>query len=140
MVKQSVIWAMVGVLGLLGYYTYEVYYNPNQASQNRQGQQQKVTQVENEKIKQRVPVTMYSMASCRYCTLAKELLERRGVKVDIKDITTAEHQAEMARKTDNARSVPQIFIGSTHIGGYRELVNLDQGNQLAALLLGQVAS
>jgi glutaredoxin 3 len=128
--KQNIfIFLLIGILGFLGYYAYETYRTPRLAEEGvTQGPQ---------KIKQRVPVVMYSMSTCRYCVMAKGLLERKGVQVEVKDIANNAHHAEMAQRTNNARSVPQIFIGAKHIGGYSELVQLDQGQQLAALLLGQ---
>lgn len=81
------------------------------------------------------PVKMYTSPSCPYCRHAKSLLQQRGVteidevRVDLKP---AERVAMM--QLTGRRTVPQIFIGSTHVGGCDELVALDRRGQLAPLL------
>lgn len=81
------------------------------------------------------PVLMYTTAICPYCIRAEQLLRARGVakieKVRI-DLDT-ERRVEMMEKTGR-RTVPQIFIGDTHVGGCDDLVALDQAGQLAHLL------
>ncbi|HKN09195.1 MAG TPA: glutaredoxin 3 [Pseudomonadota bacterium] len=82
---------------------------------------------------------MYTTASCPYCVQAERLLRGRGVadiaKVRI-DLDPARRQ-EMMERTGR-RTVPQIYIGAQHIGGYDDLVALDRAGQLAPLL-AQVA-
>jgi glutaredoxin 3 len=78
---------------------------------------------------------MYSSEFCPYCQMAERLLRARGVteiekiRVDLEP----EKRAEMTGKT-GLRTVPQIFIGDTHVGGYDELAALDQSGGLDALL------
>lgn len=82
-------------------------------------------------------VRMYSTATCPYCLRAKSLLRERGVTA-IDEIRIDERPAErgtMIQET-HAYTVPQIFIGSTHVGGCDELVALDRAGGLAPLLAG----
>jgi len=80
-------------------------------------------------------VHMYSTANCPYCVAAERLLTARGVRNIEKrriDIDPALH-AEMMNKTQR-RTVPQIYIGDVHVGGYTDLVALDREGQLRELL------
>ena len=82
-------------------------------------------------------VKMYSTATCPYCLRAKALLKQRGVE-PIDEIRVDEHPAEretMIRITRRC-TVPQIFIGDTHVGGCDELVALDRRGGLEPLLAG----
>jgi glutaredoxin 3 len=82
-------------------------------------------------------VRMYSTAWCPYCVRAKALLQQRGVEA-IDEIRVDEHPAEretMVRLTQK-RTVPQIFIGDTYVGGCEELVELDRAGGLEPLLAG----
>ncbi|MEO8836344.1 MAG: glutaredoxin 3 [Caldimonas sp.] len=82
-------------------------------------------------------VRMYSTGSCPYCSRAKALLKERGV-AQIEEIRIDEHPAErdaMVRLTQRW-TVPQIFIGETHVGGCDELVALDRRGGLVPLLSG----
>jgi len=80
-------------------------------------------------------VLMYSTGVCPYCVAAERLLTNRGVKAIEKiriDLDPA-RKAEMMEKTGR-RTVPQIYIGDTHVGGYDELSALDRAGGLDALL------
>jgi glutaredoxin 3 len=80
-------------------------------------------------------VTMYSTGVCPYCMRAEALLRARGVK-DIDKIRVdlePERRKEMIARTGR-RTVPQIYIGETHVGGYDELSVLDHEGRLADLL------
>ncbi|MDQ2928096.1 MAG: glutaredoxin 3 [Caldimonas sp.] len=82
-------------------------------------------------------VRMYSTATCPYCLRAKALLRQRGVEM-IDEIRIDERPAErdaMIRLTQRW-TVPQIFIGETHIGGCDDLVALDRAGGLEPLLAG----
>jgi glutaredoxin 3 len=84
---------------------------------------------------------MYSTAVCPYCVRAEQLLRNRGV-TEIEKIRVdldPERQAEMMEKTSR-RTVPQIFIGDTHVGGCDDLIALDQAGKLLPLLSGVAAS
>ncbi|GAB3467872.1 glutaredoxin 3 [Polaromonas eurypsychrophila] len=80
-------------------------------------------------------VTIYLTASCPYCNHAKQLLKQRGVAVieEIRvDMQPAERQKMM--EITGRRTVPQIFIGDTHVGGCDDLVALDGRGGLLPLL------
>jgi len=81
------------------------------------------------------PVVVYSTRLCPYCVMAKRLLQQKGVAYDdvLVDIN-AERRAEMLSRSNGRRTVPQIFIGDRHIGGYDDLVALDRKGQLDPLL------
>ncbi|MBH1961832.1 MAG: glutaredoxin 3 [Rhodocyclales bacterium] len=78
---------------------------------------------------------MYSTAVCPYCVRAEQLLMRKGVKnlEKIRVDLNPELRAEMMEKSGR-RSVPQIFIGTTHVGGFDDLFALDQQGGLDPLL------
>ena len=82
-------------------------------------------------------VKMYSTASCPYCIRAKALLKQRGVEA-IDEIRVDEHPAERETMIRITRrwTVPQIFIGDTHVGGCDDLVALDRRGGLEPLLAG----
>lgn len=79
---------------------------------------------------------MYSTATCPYCGAARMLLAGKGVTFDdINVAADADRRAEMESKSGR-RSVPQIFIGDRHIGGYDELNALNKSGELDTLLAG----
>jgi glutaredoxin 3 len=81
------------------------------------------------------PVTMYTTQTCPYCLRAKALLKQRGVMA-IDEIRVDLDGAQRQRMADltGRRTVPQIFIGDTHVGGCDDLMALDQRGGLAPLL------
>lgn len=80
-------------------------------------------------------VVMYCTAVCPYCVRAEQLLQRKGVtgiekiRVDLQP----ELRVEMMEKTGR-RTVPQIYIGDEHVGGYDDMAALDQAGKLDELL------
>jgi glutaredoxin 3 len=83
----------------------------------------------------RATITMYATAICPYCVQAERLLRAKGV-ADIAKVRVdldPERRLEMMQKTGR-RTVPQIYIGGVHIGGYDDLVALDRAGKLAPLL------
>ncbi|MES2015370.1 MAG: glutaredoxin 3 [Pseudomonadota bacterium] len=82
-------------------------------------------------------VVMYTSAVCPYCIRAERLLDAKGVtniekvRVDL----DPEQKVLMMQKTGR-RTVPQIFVGSTHVGGFDDLYALDQAGALDPLLNG----
>ena len=80
-------------------------------------------------------VKMYSTLVCPYCVHAKALLKKRGVEVieDIRVDLDPAQRAEMMALTGR-RTVPQIFIGDTHVGGCDDLIALDRAGRLEPLL------
>lgn len=80
-------------------------------------------------------VEIFSSAHCPYCVRAKALLQRKGVKIIEKRIDLdAALLAEMQQRSNNARTVPQIFIGDVHVGGCDDLYQLEQQGKLDRLL------
>jgi glutaredoxin 3 len=81
------------------------------------------------------PVKMYTTLVCPYCIRAKMLLKQRGVE-QIEEIRVDLNPAERQTMMDmtGRRTVPQIFIGDTHVGGCDDLVALDQRGGLLPLL------
>jgi glutaredoxin 3 len=81
------------------------------------------------------PVKMYTTQVCPYCVRAKALLKNRGVDAidEIRIDLDPQARDEMMRITGR-RTVPQIFIGETHVGGCDDLIALDQRGELSALL------
>lgn len=80
-------------------------------------------------------VTMYTTAVCPYCVRAEMLLKQRGVS-EIEKIRIdldPEQRVTMMERTGR-RTVPQIYIGDTHVGGYDELAALDRAGKLTPLL------
>ena len=81
------------------------------------------------------PVTMYSTQVCPYFVMAEKLLQKKGVDhlekilIDV----NAEQREQMMSRTGR-RTVPQIFIGERHVGGYDDLVALDRAGELDGLL------
>jgi glutaredoxin 3 len=81
------------------------------------------------------PVKMYSTGMCPFCVMAERLLVSRGVNAIEKirvDLEPAK-RTEMMERTGR-RTVPQIYIGDTHVGGYEDLAALDKAGKLEALL------
>lgn len=83
------------------------------------------------------PVKMYSTEWCPYCQRAKALLKERGVESfeDIRIDVDPSQRAAMVQQTGRY-TVPQIYIGQTHVGGCDELVALDRRGALVPLLAG----
>jgi glutaredoxin 3 len=87
------------------------------------------------------PVTMYATAVCPYCVAAERLLRSKGVAAIDKIRVDADpaRRAEMMERTGR-RTVPQIFVGGHHVGGFDDLAALDHAGKLDALLQGAVPS
>ncbi len=80
-------------------------------------------------------VTIYTTQFCGYCLAAKRLLEAKSVAFDEIDVGGApERRAEMMDRAGGRRTVPQIFIGETHVGGCDELYALEREGRLDGLL------
>ena len=78
---------------------------------------------------------MYSTGVCPFCQMAERLLRSKGVSAidKIRVDLEPERRVEMMEKTGR-RTVPQIYIGETHVGGYDDLAALDRAGRLDALL------
>jgi glutaredoxin 3 len=82
---------------------------------------------------------MYTTAICPYCVAAKNFLKSKGqtwqeVRIDL-DPAEREKMISLARRT----SVPQIFVGDTHVGGYDDMIALHRAGKLEPLLAGEGA-
>ena len=82
-------------------------------------------------------VKMYSTQTCPFCQQAKALLMQRGVAViDEVRVDLDPSQRQVMQELTGRRTVPQIFIGATHVGGCDDLYELDQRGGLEPLLAG----
>jgi glutaredoxin 3 len=80
-------------------------------------------------------VTLYTTRLCPYCHMAKELLRSKGAEIDEIDISgQRELRAEMSQKAGGRRTVPQIWIGETHVGGCDDLYVLEREGKLDQML------
>lgn len=80
-------------------------------------------------------VTMYTTAVCPYCVRAEMLLKQRGVAaIDKIRIDSDPAQRSIMMERTGRRTVPQIYIGETYVGGYDELAALDRAGELMPLL------
>jgi glutaredoxin 3 len=83
-------------------------------------------------------VVVYSSMFCPYCHRAKKLLSEKGVAFTEIEVTMdSKRRQEMMQRAGGRRSVPQIFIGETHVGGSDELIALERAGKLDLLLNGQ---
>jgi glutaredoxin 3 len=81
------------------------------------------------------PVEIYTSPLCGFCHAAKRLLSQKGVNFSEIDIAAQPtRRAEMTQRANGGRTVPQIFVGSTHVGGCDELYALERAGKLDALL------
>ena len=80
---------------------------------------------------------MYATGFCPYCIMAERLLQSKGVEIEkIRVDLDPRRRVEMMERT-RRRTVPQIYIGETHVGGYDDLAALDSAGQLDPLLEGR---
>ncbi len=84
-------------------------------------------------------ITIYSSATCPYCVMAKNFLKSKGldwteIRIDL-DHAERERMIALAKRT----SVPQIFVGDVHVGGYDDLIALHRAGKFESLLAGEGA-
>ncbi|HEY6992866.1 MAG TPA: glutaredoxin 3 [Xanthobacteraceae bacterium] len=80
-------------------------------------------------------VEIYTTRLCPYCHAAKRLLSHKGVAFTEIDVSgDPEGRSDMVARANGRMTVPQIFIGSTHVGGYDDLYALDRAGKLDPLL------
>lgn len=79
-------------------------------------------------------VTIYTKPTCPYCAAAKALLRNKGVGFTETDVSAGSGLREEMTERSGRHTVPQIFIGDTHVGGYDDLAALDAAGKLDALL------
>lgn len=82
-----------------------------------------------------VQVVIYSTNSCPFCTMAKRLLDSKGVAYETINVSSSQLWAEMEAKTGR-NTVPQVYIGDHHVGGFDELSAADKRGEVDELLKG----
>ncbi|MBN8227257.1 MULTISPECIES: glutaredoxin 3 [Corallococcus] len=81
------------------------------------------------------PVKIYTTTYCGFCVRAKDLLKRKGVAYEEVDVTGDDDaRAKLVEMSNGQRTVPQIFIGDTHVGGYSDMAALDREGKLDPML------
>jgi len=81
------------------------------------------------------PVEIYTTPFCGYCQMAKRLLNGKGIAFAETDVSRdPTRRAAMMQRAGGRRSVPQIFIGQTHVGGFDELYALERAAKLEPML------
>lgn len=75
-------------------------------------------------------VQIYTTGWCPYCFAAKALLDEKGISYEEIDVTDPQLRMDMVQRANGRRTVPQIFIGERHIGGYDEIAALERRGQL----------
>ena len=81
------------------------------------------------------PVTIYTKGWCPYCSAAKDLLTAKGVAFEEIEITGREvERTAMIKRSGGRTTVPQIFIGTRHVGGFDDLSALERRGELDPLL------
>lgn len=81
-------------------------------------------------------VRMYTTGICPFCIMAKRLLQQKGVPVEEVRVDHDAAQREEMMRITGRRTVPQIFVGETHVGGYDELSAMNRDGKLDPLLNG----
>jgi glutaredoxin 3 len=79
-------------------------------------------------------IQLYTTDWCPYCNAAKALLDEKGVPYEEIDVTDPILRMEMMQRAHGRRTVPQIFAGDVHVGGYDELAALERRGKLDPLL------
>ncbi len=79
-------------------------------------------------------VQIYLTQTCPYCRAAKSLLNKRNIDFIEIDVSNPQVRQKMIERANGRRTVPQIFIGKKHIGGFDDLTELDANNELMPLL------
>jgi glutaredoxin 3 len=80
-------------------------------------------------------VTMYSTRFCPFCVMARRLLDKKGVCYEEVRVDAEPARRDEMRTRSGRHTVPQIFVGECHVGGYEDLCALDCAGQLDALLM-----
>jgi len=81
-------------------------------------------------------ITIYTTSFCPYCIAAKRMLKKKGARFTEIDASNASKRDEMFKRSNGGRTVPQIFIGDRHIGGFDDMSELDALDELDPLLAG----
>lgn len=81
-------------------------------------------------------VQIYTTAWCPYCHAAKSLLDKKGVTYEEVSAQDPETRAAMTQRAHGRRTVPQIFVGEQHLGGYDDIAALDRAGKLDPIING----
>ncbi len=82
-------------------------------------------------------IEIYTSPLCGYCHAAKRLLDRKGAAYAEHDVAgDPARRQEMMRRSNGRHTVPQVFVGGTHLGGYDDLAALERARKLDPLLAG----
>jgi glutaredoxin 3 len=81
-----------------------------------------------------VAIEIYTTGYCPYCRWAKDLLRKKNLEFNEIDVSDYKCRAEMTARANGRTTVPQIFIGSVHVGGCDDLYALDEAGKLDPLL------
>ena len=93
------------------------------------------TPAEGRPRRQMTAVTIYTTETCVFCLRAKDYLRSKGVSYQEVDVTDDDRaRADLVKRSNGQRSVPQIFVGDVHVGGYTDLVRLDAEGEFRPLL------
>lgn len=79
-------------------------------------------------------IQIYTTPMCPYCLAAKRLLKRKGAAFEEIDVTDPSEREKMVTRAHGRHTVPQIFIGATHVGGFDDISALDTAGKLDPLL------
>ena len=87
-----------------------------------------------------IPVAIYGDEFCAYCAAARMLFTKKGVRFeDVLVSRDPDRFDEMQARSGGRRTVPQVFIGDVHVGGFDDLCSLDKSGELDKLLAGNSA-
>jgi glutaredoxin 3 len=79
-------------------------------------------------------ITIYTTSVCPYCVRAKALFDRKSLKYEEVNVEDQQERDKMIEKAGGRRTVPQIFIGSVHVGGCDDLYALEKDGKLDEIL------
>lgn len=91
-------------------------------------------------MSEKVPVVIYGDEYCAYCAAARMLFTKKGIRFE--DVLVSRDPArfdEMQARSRGRRTVPQIFVGDIHVGGFDDVCSLDKSGELDKLLAGDSA-
>lgn len=91
-------------------------------------------------ISESATIRIYGNNSCPYCGAARMLLTKKGVRFEDVLVNKDASKLTEMRERSGRTSVPQIFVGDTHVGGFDELYELDKAGELDKLLAGVTAT
>lgn len=83
------------------------------------------------------PVRIYTTPLCPYCLAAKRLLRNKGVEFAEIDVSETSEREKMIALANGRHTVPQVFVGERHVGGFDDLSALDKAGELDPLLAGR---